>query len=109
MRFLSLAEYVLTSGCARGGRTGEADAAGARKLFQAVGADELLERVELFRRADDLEDDRVRPQVGDPGAEHFGEGEQLAAPVCRRIDLEECELALDRLAGLELVHAQYVH
>ena len=72
-------------------------------------ADELLEGVELLRRADDLEDDRVRPEVRDPGAEDLGEGEQLAAPVGGRVDLEKGELALDRLAGLELVHAQDVH
>src|SRR6185503_4216272 len=96
MRFLSLAEYVLTLGRARRGRTGEADAAGARKLLEAVGADELLERVELLRRADDLEDDRVRTEVRDPGVEDLGEGEQLAAPIGGRVDLEKGELALDR-------------
>ena len=38
-----------------------------------------------------------------------GEGEQLAAPVGRRVHLQERELALDRLAGLELVDAEHVH
>ena len=41
-------------------RAREADAAGAGELADAVRADELLERVELLRLADDLEDDASR-------------------------------------------------
>src|SRR3954452_1848172 len=107
--FLSLAENVLTPGGARRRGTGQADAARARKLLQAVRAHELLEGVELLRRADDLENDRVRPEVGDPRTEDLGEGEELAAPLRRRIDFEQGELALARLARLELVDAQDVH
>ena len=72
-------------------------------------ADELFERVDLFRRADELEDDRVRPEIGDARAEDLGERHQLGALARRRRDLEQRELALDRLAGRELLHAQHVH
>ena len=58
---------------------------------------------------DDLEDDRVRAEVGDARVEDLGERDQLAAPVGRRGDLDQRELALDRLAGLELGHAEDVH
>ena len=50
-------------------RAAESDAAGAGELFDPVRADELLERVDLLGRADDLEDDRVRAEVGDAGVE----------------------------------------
>ena len=60
-------------------------------------------------RADELEDDRVRPEIGDACAEDLGERHQLGALARRRCDLEQRELALDRLAGRELLHAQHVH
>ena len=71
-------------------------------------SDELLERVELLGRADDLEDDRVGAQVGDARVEDLGEGDQLGAPVGGRGDLDQRELALDGLAGLELADAEDV-
>ena len=60
-------------------RAAEADAPGADELLQAVRADELLERVDLLRRADQLEDDRVGAEIGDARAEHLGERHQLGA------------------------------
>ena len=59
-------------------------------------ADELLERVDLLGVPDDLEDDRVGAEVGDPGVERLGERDELAAPGGWRGDLDERELALDR-------------
>src|SRR5204863_7153644 len=90
-------------------RTAETDAAGAAELLQTVRADELFERVDLLRRADELEDDRVRAEIGDARAENLSERHQLGALARRRRDLEQGELALDRLAGRELLHAQHVH
>ena len=66
------------------GRAGEADAAGADELLDAVRADELLERVDLLGRADDLEDERLGPEVGDTRVEDLGEREQLGAALGRR-------------------------
>ena len=65
-------------------RAAQADAAGAGELADAVRADELLERVELLGRADDLEGDRVAADVGDAGAGDLAERDQLGAPVGRR-------------------------
>src|SRR5579864_8429104 len=89
-------------------RTAEADATGAAELLQTVWPDELFERVDFFRRADELEDDRVRTEIGDAGAEHLGERHQLRALARGRGDLEQCELALDRFAGRELLDTQHV-
>ena len=74
----------------------------------AVRADELLERVDLLRRADELEDERVGAEVGDARVEDVGEREQLRAAVGRRGDLDQRELALDRLAVRELGDAEHV-
>ena len=41
--------------------------------------DELLERVDLLGRADDLEDERLGPEVADPCVEDVGEREQFGA------------------------------
>src|SRR5436853_2641058 len=87
----------------------EADAPGADELLQAVRADELLERVDVLRRAGELEDDRVGAEVDDAGAEDLAERHQLGALRRRRRDLHEDELALDRLAGHELRDAEHVH
>src|SRR4051794_971915 len=108
MKLLS-AENVLGPRRAPDGGAGEADAAGADHLTDPVHADELLERVELLRVAHDLEQDRVRPDVGDARAERVREGEQLRAAVRRRRDGDQRQLALDRLARLELADAQDVH
>ena len=66
------------------GSAGEADSAGADELLHAVRADELLERVDLLGRADDLEDERLRAEVGDTRVEDLAEREQLGAPLGRR-------------------------
>src|SRR5579864_5245039 len=84
-------------------RTAEADATGAAELLQTVRADELLERVDLLRRADELEDDRVRAEIGDARAEDLGERHQLRALARGCGDLEQCELSLDRFAGRKLL------
>ena len=57
----------------------EPDPPGADELLEAVRADELLERVELLGMADDLEHDRVCPEVGDPRVERLRERDELAA------------------------------
>src|SRR5581483_7298201 len=58
-------------------RAAEADAPGADELLQAVRADELLERVDVLRRAGQLEHDRVGAEVDDPRAEDLSERHQL--------------------------------
>ena len=52
---------------------------------------------------DDLEDERVRPEVDDAGVEHVAERDQLGPPLGRRRDLDQEQLALDGVAGLELL------
>ena len=89
-------------------RARQSDPAGAGELLDPVRADELLERVDLVGRADDLEHDRVRADVGHAHAEHVGEREQLRALRRRGGDRDQGELPLDRLAGLELAHPQDV-
>src|SRR5437868_9977588 len=108
MKLRSLAEDVLGARCAAGGGAGEADPAGPSHLADPVRTDELLERVELLRLADDLEQDRVRPDVGDARAEGVGKREQLGAALRRRAHRDQRELALDRVARLELADAQHV-
>src|SRR3990170_641337 len=104
-----LAEDVLLAVIAvRGRGATEPDPAGANQLLEPVRAHELLERVDLFRVADDLEHDRVRPEVGDAGVESLGQRDELAAPGSRRRDLQERELTFDRLVGLELAHPEDV-
>src|SRR5258706_3076242 len=71
---------------------GEADAPRANELLQAVRADELLERVDLLRRACQLEDDRVRADVRDPCVEDLAERHQLGPRALWRRDLEQGEL-----------------
>src|SRR5579884_765354 len=87
------------TGTSAGSCTAEADAA---------GADELLERVDGLHRADELEDERVRAEVGDPGPEDLAQRHQLAAGARRRRHLDERELPLDRLARYELLDAEHV-
>src|SRR5439155_24803600 len=94
------AQHELTPTLGGGGRgAAEADAPGADELLDAVRTDELLEGVNLLRRAGELEDDGVRAQVGDTSLEDVGECEQLAALRGRRRHLDQRKLALDRLAG----------
>src|SRR5665647_1047916 len=90
-------------------RPGEADAPGAHELLQAVRPDELLERVDVLRRARELEHDRVGAEVGDAGVEDLAERHQLRACARRRRHLEQRELALERLTRGELGHTEHVH
>src|SRR5919197_2545398 len=93
---------------ARARRPAEADAAGADELLEPVRPHELLEGVDLFGGADELEDDRLRADVGDACVERLREGDQVGALAGRRRHLEQRELALDRLARGELLHAEDV-
>src|SRR5438067_12933806 len=86
-------------------RARQADPAGAAGLLDPVRPDELLEGVDVLGRSDDLEDERLGPEVGDARVEDVGEREQLAALVGRRVDLDQRELPLDRFARLELLDA----
>src|SRR4029077_13532677 len=106
MKLLSVQD-VLTIGAADG-RALEPDPAGAGQLADAVRANELLERVDLLRFADDLEHHRVGPDVRDASLEHLGERHQLGPALRRRRDRDQRELALDRLARLQLADAQDV-
>ena len=90
-------------GCPR-----EPDPPGAGELVEAVRAQELLEGLELLRRADDLEDHRSGPRSATRASKTLGEGHQLARAGSGGRDPDERELALDRLAGLERRDAEDV-
>src|SRR5437773_12347987 len=81
-----------------GGCATEADASSPNELFDAVGPEKLLERVDLLGRACELEDDRVRAQVGDAGLEDLAQRHQLGPSCWRGGDLDQGELPLDRVA-----------
>ena len=89
-------------------RAREPDPAGADELLDAVGADELLEGVERLGRADELEDHRLGAEVGDLRAERLGDREELGPALRADRDLDQRELALDRLARLELADPEDV-
>ena len=78
------------------------------ELAHAVRTDELLERVEILRAADDLERERVAADVRDPRAEHLAERDQLGTLVRRGADGDQRQLPLDRLARAQLDHPQDV-
>src|SRR3954447_9714394 len=103
-----LGKDVLRTGLRGLRRAAEAETAGAAELLQAVRADELLERVDLLGRADELEDDRVRPEIRHTRLKHLCELNELRALRRRRGDLQQRELALDRLARDELLNAEHV-
>src|SRR5262249_7200086 len=73
----------------------ETEPAGAAELLQTVRTDELLERIDFLRGADELEDDRVGTEIRDLSSEHVSERHQLGALPRRRGDLQECELPLN--------------
>src|SRR3954447_11627534 len=98
-----LGKDVLRTGLRGLRRAAEAETAGAAELLQAVRADQLLEGVDLLRRADELEDDRVGADVGRACADRVGERHELGALVGRCRDLEQRELLLDRVARDELL------
>ena len=77
----------------------EADAAGADELADAVGANELFECLDLLGAADQLERDRITPDVGDACAGDLAERDELRATVGRHGDGDQRELPLDRLVG----------
>src|SRR5436309_2172348 len=91
-----------------GGCATEADASSANELFDAVGAEKFLERVDLLGRACELEDDRVRAEVGDAGLEDLAERHQLRPSRGWGGDLDQGELPLDRVAWGELRDPEHV-
>src|SRR3569833_1078995 len=101
-------QNVLWTGLAGLGGARQPEPAGAAELLQAVRPDELFERIDLLGRADELEDDRVGTDVGRARAHCIGERHQLGPLVRGRRDLDQRQLALDGLAGDELLHAQDV-
>src|ERR671936_295620 len=104
-----LAQHELAAPDGRlGGRAAEADASGANEFLDAVWADELLERVDLLRHAGELEDEGIRPEVGDARLEDLAEGHQLAPPGGWSGDLDQRELPLDRVAWNELRDPEHV-
>src|SRR5579862_4879087 len=102
MSLPSLSDEDCRGTCTAACRAAETEPAGATELLQPVRTNELLEGVDLLRRADELEDDRVRPEIGDTGTEDLRERHQLRSLARRRRDLEQRELALDRLARRQL-------
>ena len=81
---------------------------GADELLDPVRPGELLEGVELLRRAGQLERDRVGAEVDDPALEGLGGGDQLGAALGAGAHLEQQQLALDRVVRRELGHAEHV-
>ena len=73
------------------------DLAGARHLDQAEGAHHALERLDLLPRAGDLDDHRALRDVDDLAAEDLDDLHDLAARGAVGGDLEQRELARDRL------------
>ena len=78
------------------------------EILDPVRAAELVERVELRRHADELEHHGVRAEVEHAAVHRLGHRDQLRALVGGCADLDEQQLALDRLVGDELGHAQDV-
>jgi hypothetical protein len=73
-----------------------------------VRPEQFLERVDLLGCARELEDDRLRAEVGDAGLEDLAERHQLRPPRGRGGDLDQCELPLDRVARRELRDPEHV-
>ena len=78
---------------------GERDLAGAGEFLDAVGAEKVLHRLDLVGGAGRLDRERVAPDIDDLGAEDVGDLDDLVALLGGRVDLEEHELPVDRLAG----------
>src|SRR5581483_4968133 len=108
IRFSLSLDHDLLLPAALRARAAHCDPARAAELLQPVRAHELLERIDLLRRADYLEHDRVGAEVGDAGVEDLRERDELRPLRRRRRDLQERELALDALARHELAHAEHV-
>ena len=81
---------------------------GAHRLLDAVRAQQLLEGDELVGMLDDLERHAAGPDVDDARAEDVGERDELGAAVGRRRDLDEQQLALDRVVAAQLVDLEHV-
>src|SRR5438034_9926925 len=91
-----------------GGCATEADASSTDELLDAVGPEKFLERVDLLGRPCELEDDRVRAQIGDAGLEDLAERHQLRPSCGWGCDLDQGELPLDRIARRELRDPKHV-
>src|SRR6478609_1370674 len=106
---VELGENLLWRLAARGARrSAQTDPAGADELLKTVRTDELLEGIDVLRRSCQLEHDRVGSQIRDPRVEDLAERHQLGTGARRRRHLEQRELALERLTGGELRHAEHV-
>ena len=77
---------------------GDADPPRADEIEDPVRVAELVERVELLRRAGELEHDRVGADVEQAPAEGLGGGDELGALLGRRRDPDDEQLPLDGLA-----------
>ena len=81
---------------------------GASELADAVGTNELFERLDLVGAPDDLEGHRVAADVDHVGACDLAERDEIGATVGRDADRDERELTLERVVGAELGHAEHV-
>src|SRR4051812_49413410 len=87
----------------------DGDLAGARHLDQPVRADHPLERVDLLRRARDLDRQRAARDVDDLPLEDLGELHDVAAVLHGSLDPEQRHLPGDRLIGLHVADLHHVH
>src|SRR3954452_4458490 len=87
----------------------QSDAPRASELADAVRAEQLFERVDVFGTRDDLERDRPVGEVDDLGAGNARRGEDVRASAGRRRNGDQCELAFDGILGAQLVDAEHVH
>src|SRR5690606_12977970 len=88
----------------RGGESGRAlgaarddELSGSHHLDEPIAFRELLERVELFGAAGDLDDHRRFGDIDDVPFEDLGHLEDVRSRVRADLDLEESELSFDRL------------
>src|SRR6202030_1124702 len=82
--------------------TRDRDLARAHHLHQPERADHPLEGLDLVGGAGDLDDDRALRHVDDLAAEDLADLHDLGALVPVDGDLEQRQLARDRLGGLEV-------
>src|SRR5439155_6654121 len=106
--FVSAQHELAAPDCRLGGCATEADASSADELLDAVGREKFLERIDLLGRARELEDDRVRAEVGDARLEDLAERHQLRPSRGWRGDLDQGELPLDRVPRGELRDPEHV-
>src|SRR6476661_4241753 len=84
--------------------------AGTRDFDQAERQHQADELLDLFARPGDLEDEAFRRRIDHAGTEGIREPQGLDAVLALALDLDHCELALDRIADRRHVyHVMHGH